>query len=59
VLDAVEALLLRGGDELTVDHEGRGGVAVVGVQAEDRSQARILGRLRFLSDSVQEPFRHG
>ena len=36
VLDAVEPLLLDGGDELPVDDERGGGVAVVGVQAEDR-----------------------
>ena len=36
VLDAVEPLLLGGGDELAVDDERRRGVAVVRVQAEDR-----------------------
>jgi hypothetical protein len=36
VLDAVEPLFFDGVDELAVDHEGRGRVAVEGVQAEDR-----------------------
>ena len=36
VLDAVEALLLGRDDESPVDDERRGGVAVEGVQAEDR-----------------------
>ncbi len=42
VLDAVEALLLGGGDELAVDDERGGSVAVVGVQAEDRSHGLML-----------------
>ena len=38
MLDAVEALLLDGGDELAVDDERRRRVAVEGVQAEDRGR---------------------
>src|SRR4051812_9303305 len=47
VLDAIEALLLGGGDELAVDYERRGGVAVEGVEAEDRGHA--IKRLRAFS----------
>src|SRR5512132_1915982 len=36
MLHAAEPLLLRGGDERTVDHERCGGVTVEGVEAEDR-----------------------
>ena len=56
VLHAVEALLLRGRDKLTVDDEGRSGVAVVRVQAEDCRQAaksRSYVFLRFRSGTVQ------
>ena len=35
MLDAPEALLLDGGDELAVLHQAGGGVGVIGVQAED------------------------
>ena len=42
VLDAVEPLFLDGVDELAVDHEGRGRVAVEGVQAEDRGHERLI-----------------
>src|SRR5919109_3711440 len=35
VLDAPEALFLRGGDNLSVTHEACGCIAVVGVEAED------------------------
>ena len=42
VLDPVEALLLRGGDELAVDDERSRGVAVVRVEAEDRRHAADL-----------------
>ena len=43
VLDPVEPLLLGGADELAVDDERGGGIAVVRVQSEDRRQAEILG----------------
>ena len=59
VLHPREALLLRRGDEPAVDDERSGGIAVVRVQAEDRRQAAILGRLSSLSGSVQGPFRDG
>ena len=49
VLDAVEALLLGGGDELAVDDERRGGVAVVGVEAEDRGHGSIVEPARCVS----------
>jgi hypothetical protein len=42
VLDAVEPLFLGGGDELTIHDEGRGGVAVVRVEAEDRRHATMV-----------------
>jgi hypothetical protein len=42
VLDAVEALLLRRADKLTVDDEGRGSVTVVGVQSENRRHGRLM-----------------
>jgi hypothetical protein len=40
VLDAVQALLFDRVDELAVDHERGGGIAVEGVQAEDCGHAR-------------------
>ena len=43
VLDAIEALLLRRRDELAVDDEGGGRVAVIGVEAEDRRHGSMLG----------------
>ena len=42
VLDAVEALLLGRRDELAVDDERGGRVAVVGVEAEDRRHGRLM-----------------
>ena len=36
MFDAAEALLFRGRDELAVDHDGRGRVGVVRVDAEDQ-----------------------
>ncbi len=42
VLERREALLLGGGDELAVDDERGGGVAVVGVEPEDRGHAAIV-----------------
>src|SRR5206468_5456436 len=45
VLDAVEALLLGGGDELAVDDERGRSVAVKGVQAEDRRHRPDASRL--------------
>ena len=40
VLDAGEALLLGGGDELSVDDDRSRGIAVVRVEAEDASSSR-------------------
>ncbi len=50
VLDAVEALLLGGRDELAVDDERSGCVAVVGVESEDRGQSALM-----LASAVFEP----
>ena len=42
MLDAVEPLLLGGGDELAVDDERGSRVAVVGVETEDRRHGRLM-----------------
>jgi hypothetical protein len=42
MFNAVEALLLGGGDEFAVNNEGCRGVAVKGVEAEDRRHSRMV-----------------
>ena len=57
VLDAVEALLLGGRDELAVDDERRRGVAVVRVEAEDRGHGRDRSQARRRTGPLSEPPR--
>ena len=60
VLDAAEAFLLSGGDELTVTQETRGGIAVVSVKTEDQHEKngkRTLEKLK--AESGKRATDHG